>query len=310
MRKLLLLPLVVLVVNAAAFSYAVWGTYAQRMQNPYGTRVPPPDVWGEYAGYVSGWGRLDFGILPVSTEPGLAGVVLQDLAHSVILAGAAFLLATGVGLSLGVAGARFQPPGVAPWLTALTGLGLALPGFYIGVLIFTALISTAMSGTSLVPIGGFGLDTRLLLPAIALGLRPMMQIASVTARLLAGEAEQPYVVTARSVGNPWRRVRWRHVLRNALSGIVLTIAATARFSLVELTLIETLFRWPGVGLRLAQTLVAPTIGNVGGPQFEAYFLYPPLVAALAVLFAVAFLMTDVLASLIVRQLDPRLRAAA
>jgi peptide/nickel transport system permease protein len=265
-----------------------------------------------YAGYAQGLLRLDFGQLPVGADQPVLEALAQAAQASLGLLAVALGLGVLAGLALGLAAVRVEPAGVAPWLAPLATLGLAMPSFYLGTLFIAASVYLLLRGVEAfpLPLSGFGWDLHLVLPALALMLRPAMQIAQITASLLADEMRKQYVVTARSVGNTWRRIRRRHALRNVVAPVLLTIAGTFRLSLGELVLVEWLFNWPGLGRLLAQTLVAPDFAApgalTGGGQF---FLNPPLLAALLTVFALAFLLADALASSLARSADPRLRAA-
>jgi ABC-type dipeptide/oligopeptide/nickel transport system permease component len=106
-----------------------------------------------------------------------------------------------------------------------------------------------------------------------------------------------YVVAARSFGHTWRAIRWDKALRNILAPVLMTIAGSFRLLMTELVLVEWLFGWPGLGRMLVQTLVPPRMSTPGGlPDTSAFLLYPPLVAALLVVFALLFLLADTLAS--------------
>ncbi len=311
-RRLIAGLAVLLLANFLGFAYAHAAQYAQQLQNPFGTRAQPPQILALYGDYARGLAGLDLGSLPVGAGVPV-GQALQDAAQaSAGLLAIAVGLSLGLGLGLGLAAARMEPPQVATWLAPLAALGLATPSFYIGTLALAASLLLVLRGLGQppLPVSGFGWDAHLVLPVLALVLRPTAQIASVTASLLTDEIRRQYVVTARSVGNTWRRIRWRHAWRNIVAPVALTIAGAFRFVVGELVLVEWLFAWPGLGRLLAQALVAPNLaapGSLGGGG--AFFLNPPLLAALMTVLALAFLVADALASGLARAADPRLRLA-
>lgn len=299
-----------LAVNFIGFAYAEGARYIQALQNPYGTRSAPPDILALYGAYAAGLTRLDLGHFGGGLGQGVGAALLSAAAASGGLLILAAGLSVGLGLLLGLAAVRVEPPGVAGWLTPAVSLGLAMPSFYLGTLFLAVAAYWLTRGLAEfpVPLAGFGWDAHLVLPTVALTLRPAAQIAQVTAGLLSGEMRRQYVVTARSVGNTWRRIRWRHVLRNVWAPVLLTIAGALRLSMGELVLVEWLFAWPGLGRLLAQTLLAPNIAAPGALSGGGqYFLNPALLAALLVVFALAFLLTDGAASALARLADPRFR---
>ncbi len=312
-RRLFLIPLALVFINFAAFAYTHLALYVQQASNPYGTLAERPGVLALYVEYAQHLLRGDFGQMPQqgTPEPLMAGLARAAGASAGLLT-LAFTLSAGLGLALGLASVRINPTRIAPWLAPLATLGLSMPSFYIGTLFLALVVWLALHGVKNfpLPLSGSGWDAHLILPTLALMLRPTMQIAQVTAGLLADELDKQYVVTARSVGNTWRVIRWKHTLRNILAAVTLTIAGAFRLSLGELVLVEWLFSWPGLGRLLAFTLIAPNIaapGLVGGGGH--YFLDATLTPALITLFALIFLLADALASLLVRAADPRLRAA-
>jgi ABC-type dipeptide/oligopeptide/nickel transport system permease subunit len=160
----------------------------------------------------------------------------------------------------------------------------------------------------LVPLSGFGWDRHLILPTLALLAWPTVRIAQVTAGTLETELGKRYIRTARSVGHLWGVIRRRHAMRNILVPVVLSIAAAARLLMGELILIEWLFKWPGLGNLFAQALVPAQI--VGRGQGDSMlFLNPPVVATVLTVFAALFLVIDLIARVLVRVFDPRLRAS-
>jgi ABC-type dipeptide/oligopeptide/nickel transport system permease component len=133
-----------------------------------------------------------------------------------------------------------------------------------------------------------------------------VQIAQVTANLMVGELGKQYVIAARSFGHTWHDIRWRQAMRNILSAVILTIASTFRMLVGELIVVEWLFNWPGLGRLLASTLVPGKLSsNLGA---SSLFLDPPTVAIDIAIIAALFLLTDLFASVMVRIVDPRLRA--
>jgi peptide/nickel transport system permease protein len=213
------------------------------------------------------------------------------------------------GLLLGLLAVRNQPPGVRGWMSFISTIGLSMPSFYIGslsilVIVFVILLHGPNS-ESLIPIRGFGWDNHLILPVLALMLRPMVQIAQVTANMLVGELGKQYIIAARSFGHTWHEIRWRQAMRNVIAPIILSIASSFRLLVGELIVVEWLFNWHGLGNLLASTLVPNVLSiNLGA---NPLFLDPPIVSGDIAIIGALFLVTDLLTSIAVRTFDPRLR---
>jgi ABC-type dipeptide/oligopeptide/nickel transport system permease component len=313
LRRLVIILAALVAVNFLGFAYALIAQRVHQAQNPFGSGVEGwPPIWPLYMEYVGGILRGDFGNMPIGLAESMVGALIKASGASLGLLGLAFTFSLVLGLLLGVLAVRANPARVSGWLVPLSTAGLALPSFYIGTVFIVAMIyyllGQGKGAPPPLPLQGFGWDLHLVLPTLALMVRPTMQIAQVTAGLLSGELDKQYVTAARSRGNSWGRALWRHALRNVLAPVVLTVAGSFRLLVGELVLVEWLFGWPGLGRLLAFSLIAPRLAGPSAVFTGIYFLHPPLVAALLTVFTFIFLLADTLASLIARAYDPRLRA--
>ena len=312
LRRLAIIPPALLLINFAGFAYAHLVRPIRAARSPYLRLLPETEpLLPTYAAYLQNVLHFDFGAIPGSQEP-IATTISRAGTASLGLLALALALSTVLGLLLGFWATRSNPPGVSRWLPPLSTVGLAMPSFYIGILCIVASISYIFwrgAGTEIpFPIQGFGWDRHLVLPTLALMARPTVQIAQMTSELLAGELRKQYIVTARSVGVPWLFVRWRHALRNILAPVILTIAGSLRLLVGELVVVENLFAWPGLGRLLAWTLIPGRVSGGGASLGAIMFLDPPVIAAVLTAIAGFFLLADFAASVLVRAVDPRLRA--
>lgn len=313
LRRLLLLPVILVVLNLAGFTYASLAQRNQSAQSAFGMRqVEEPPLWDQYRVYLEGVFQGDLGSMPVGTNLGVGPFVWNALWPSVGLFILAFLLSLLVGLPLGRAAVRVDPPEVRSWLPLLSTIGLAMPGFYVGTLLVSLLLIQAIQSDSraILPVAGYGWDLHLVLPVIALAIRPAMQVARVSAGLLSEELSKRYVTSARGFGHTWKTILNRKALKNVLAPLFLAVSSAFRLTVAELVLVEYLFDWPGIGRMLARTLVPPsTVSPSGGLDLTVYFLHPPLLALLLPIFGVVFYLVDTIASSSARQIDPRLGGA-
>ena len=104
--------------------------------------------------------------------------------------------------------------------------------------------------------------------------------------------ESDYVLMARLKGVPWRQIVWRHVLPNSLLPAISVIGLTIAWLLGGVVIVESVFNYPGLG-RLA-------VDAVGDRDL-------PLVQAIALLFGIIYVITNLAADLIALLLNPRLR---
>jgi ABC-type dipeptide/oligopeptide/nickel transport system permease component len=313
LRRLAILPIALVLIHFLGFTYAYVARPIRAARTPYlREQVSNPEPLLEtYTHHIQ---DIFNGSLfrPPEIGPQI-GSFAQDLERAFIaslgLMAIAISLSIFLGMVLGLLAVRNQPPGVRGWLIPLSTVGLAMPSFYIGSLSVLAIvylvISRGPNSEGPFPIRGFGWDNHLILPVLALMLRPTVQIAQVTAGLLAGELGKQYIIASRSFGHTWRDIRWRQAMRNILAPVILSIAGSFRLLVGELVVVEWLFNWPGLGRLLASTLVPGQLSTNLGTT--AFFLDPPTVAAVITVIAALFLITDLLASFLVRFFDPRLR---
>lgn len=314
LRRLAIIPLALILIHFLGFSYAYIARPIRAARTPYlreqvENPLPLLETYQQHIQEIFKGSLLQ----PLEEGPQI-GSFAQDLWKSFIaslgLLVIALVLSILLGLALGLLAVRNQPPGLRGWFTPFTSLGLAMPSFYIGSLSILAIVFLSMANGAtdeiLIPIRGYGWDSHLILPVFALMLFPTVQIAQVTANLLVGELGKQYVIVARSFGHTWHDIRWRQAMRNIISAVILTIAKTFRILVGELVVVEWLFNWPGLGRLLASTLVPGVLStNLG---VSGLFLNPPTVAFDIVIIAALFLLTDLIATVIVRTIDPRLRA--
>lgn len=203
----------------------------------------------QYVAWVGNVARGDFGTTttgaPVRAELARAFVVTVELALL------ALFLAVLFGVPLGaVAGAN-----VGGWPDRVVSLlslgGLAVPGFWVG----TLLVLVFALGAGWLPSGGFvALATdpaenlrHLILPAVALAVPICAVLVRTTRAQVAAVLSQPYVRTARAKGLTRTAVFFRHVLRNALPGVLTVLGVQAGWLLAGSAVIEALFSVPGLG---------------------------------------------------------------
>jgi peptide/nickel transport system permease protein len=311
LRRLLIIPIALVFVNFVGFAFAHVTFQLQQLQTVYGTgKEGITPVWPEYVRYANGVLQGNFGKMPIGIDEPILETLGRASVASLGLVTLAFVISTILGLALGLAAVRVDPPQTMHWLALTSTVGLAMPSFYIGTLLVSALLAGVLNDkvAAFLPVAGFGWDNHLILPVVALVIRPAMQIAQVSANLLSGELGKRYIVAARSFGHTWRAIRWDKALRNVLAPLILTLAGSFRLLMAEMVIVEWLFSWPGLGRLLVLTLVPPNLSNPAGMvNISAYFLNPALVAGLLTVFSLLFLLADLFASSTARLIDPRLR---
>lgn len=238
------------------------------------------------------WGMSVAGSVTYVAVP-VAEVVPSVLVKSLGLLAAALGLATVVGVGLGVWSARRRHSGLSLAMLMASTIGVSLPSFLAALLLQLAAIRwTRTTGQSLLPVGGFGWDRHIILPALVLAARPVAQIARMSFVGVGQVLDEDYVRTARSKGLSQRTVMVRHVMGNAAIPILTTVGVSLRFALSSLPVVELFFGWTGIGYTLLKA-IARRDDN--------------LTVALVLCLGALFILVNLLLELVYRVIDPRLR---
>jgi peptide/nickel transport system permease protein len=184
-------------------------------------------------------------------------ILLEALPGTILLSLAAMLLATVLGIGLGVLAAIKKDTWMDTTAIFTSVLGISAPSFFMGIVIayvfgfvlsgFTGLHMTgSLYDTD--PFAGRQLELQnLLLPAITLGIRPLAIIAQLTRGSLLDTLDQDYIRTAYAKGLPARKVVWKHGLRNALNPVITAITGWFAELLAGAFFVEYIFGWKGIG---------------------------------------------------------------
>jgi peptide/nickel transport system permease protein len=303
LRRITIFPITLLIANFIGFAFAFTTAPIVASSNPYAAEASElPPILPIYFDYLLNVFKGDFGNT-FTNEPVMETISRFGTA-SLGLIGIAMTISIIIGILLGRLAVRQSKSGVASWLTLISTIGLALPSFYIAILliaIFVLITIYVMSSTAPpIPFQGFGWDAHLILPVLTLTIQPTVKIAQVTAGLLSEEMGKQYVTAAMSFGHPFQIIKRKFAFRSILAPVVLTIAAALRIMIAELIIIERLFNWPGMG-RLISTLLSRHSASDD-------LLSPPMIAAILTVLVGTFLMIDFIATFISRLIDPRLRS--
>ena len=182
-------------------------------------------------------------------------VLADAYPKSMVLIGLAVIIATGLGMLVGIAASATSSRSIRGALLSLTVVAISTPSFLLAVLLIL-LSATMVSryGVRLWPSFGFGWDDHLILPVIVLAARPFAQIANITYVAMDETLGSDYIRTARSKGLRESLILFRHALGNAAVPIIGAIAAALSIGLSTLPVVEVFFSWPGIGFSLLQAI--------------------------------------------------------
>ncbi len=185
-------------------------------------------------------------------------LIAERLQVSAPLALMAMILSLLIALPVGVLAASRRGSIVDTALNALMQVGVALPNFWIGLLLIlvfsTQLHWFAAGGFVGWDAGFFPALKGLLLPAIALAAPQAAIIARVLRTSLLETMNEDYVRTARAKGLSWRQSLWRHALRNAMIPVLTIVGLQLPFLLAGGIIIENVFSLPGIGRLVFQAI--------------------------------------------------------
>jgi peptide/nickel transport system permease protein len=233
----------------------------------------------------------------------VGSVIMEALPGTLLLAVAAMLIATVLGISLGVMAALHKDTALDASALFASILGISAPSFFMAIAIAYLFGFVLSDYTGLHMTGSwFDLDTttgekyltlsNLILPAITLGIRPLAIIMQLTRASLLDVLQQDYIRTAMAKGLSPKIVVWKHALRNALNPVITAITGWFAELLAGAFFVEYIFGWKGLGKLTVDALEK---------------LDFPIVMGAVLVAACFFVLVNLLADLLYGLIDPRAR---
>lgn len=274
-----------------------------QLRRLYGLDDPLPL---KYAKWATSALRGDFGYSQKYKQP-VAELIAPRLNNTLILAGAAMIIAVMASVLLGIYSATHQySPG--DYVTmCLTFIGFSVPSFWLGLMLIilfgVTLGALPTGGAYTLAVGGQSgsvwselLDRarHLILPVSVLAFHSMAEFTRYIRSSMLDVVVQDYVRTARAKGMPERVVLGKHALKNAVIPFV-TVAAWSLPRLLGGSIaIETVFTYPGIGRLLYDAVLAADFN---------------LAVVLVMLMAVFVVAANLVADILYAYLDPRIQYA-
>ncbi|MEG0775937.1 MAG: ABC transporter permease [Raoultibacter sp.] len=296
---------VVLGEHATAEAMAAW-----RMDN--GLSDP---IWQQFINFIGGALQGNLGTSYYSHQA-VTQEIMTRFPATAELAICAIIVATLVGVTLGVVAAVKKNKAADHIGMFIALIGVSMPIFWSGILLIIlfsgvlhVLPSSGRVSPMLQPTGGTGffiIDTiaqgnwmalgdvlsHLILPTLALSLYSMAIITRMTRSSMLDTLSEDYVRTARAKGLTNRAVNIKHALRNAMLPVSTVIGLQFGSLLGGALLTETVFSWPGIGKF--------TVDCVLKSDF-------PVVQGVVLLIAVIFVIMNLLVDIVYAYLDPRIK---
>ncbi|MCB0507312.1 MAG: ABC transporter permease [Bacteroidetes bacterium] len=236
------------------------------------------------------------------TKENVSDILKRALPQTIILAFAAMFIASIVGIFLGVIAAVKQHSWFDNIAMSLSVLGISVPSYFSAIVLgyFFGIVLHQYTGLDqtggLTIIDDYGNEVlmlkNLILPAFALGSRPIGIIFQLTRSAMLDVLSQDFIRTAKAKGLSNLKVLFKHALRNALNPVVTAISGWFASLLAGSFFVEVIFDIKGLGYTAVDAL----------QKFD----FP--VAMGSVLFtAFVFIIMNILVDILYAVLDPRIR---
>lgn len=292
----------ILAVSLGIVFFAFFGMrMARNSTSPAPSYNPLPAAeyaWTSTLDYVGNLVRGNMGTIAVrsgrsSRQVSVAQTIGDTYPKSMGLLLIALLVAALIGIPVGVFAAIHRRSPVSLGTMTATLIGVSVPSFFAAALLQIAEIYWfRATGVRLVPVGGFGWDAHLVIPALVLAARPLAHLARIAYMTFSDILEQDYIRTAHAKGLYDTMVTRGHAYPNAAVPILTALGVSLRFSLGSLPVVEYFLGWPGIGAALLDAI--RNRQDVG-------------VAGMALVIGLTFMLMNLILDVAYQYVDPRLK---
>lgn len=231
----------------------------------------------------------NFGVSFETRQP-VTSMIAKQAAATVELAAAALALTAVFGTALGTLSARFRDSWVDSTIRVFSLLGTSMPTFLTGPLLILLFSFTF----HLFPSTGSGSLAQLVLPAVSLAIVTSGFVVRLVRNSMVEVMGQEFVTALEARGANPLNIWIRHILRNALMPAVTILGVQLGGLLSGAVIVESIFSRQGLG-----TLLVNGISN------KDY----PMVQAIVLIVACAYVTINILVDISYAYLDPRVRTA-
>jgi ABC-type dipeptide/oligopeptide/nickel transport system permease component len=249
----------------------------------------------QYAYYVKGVFTFDLGPSMSQRSRTVNDVVKDGFPRSLKLGLLAYFWAIVFGVPAGIM-AALRPNSIFDYFAMFfSSIGFALPSFFVAtLLIYYVAVKGGIVPTNGWPVSFWSLDSRVILPSVALGLFPMAYFARLVRGSMLETMQQDYVRTAKAKGLRYHRIVGLHVLRNSLIPAVTATAPLLGLIITGTFVIEFIFSIPGIGRYF--------INSVSNRDYS-------VVMGITVLTSMIIVVANLFVDIMYGVLDPRTREA-
>jgi len=238
------------------------------------------------------------------TKREVSTILSQTIPNTFVLAATAMLVATLIGVLLGVLSAVHKNSWIDHAANSFAILGISAPSFFAGIIIawFFGFVLAPYTGLNMSgslysydPFKGEILTLKnLILPVITLSLRPLAIIVQLTRSAMLDILGQDYIRTARAKGLSRNAVIYKHALKNALNPVITAISGWFASLLAGSFFVEYIFGYNGLGRTTVKALEMSDF---------------PVVMGSILFIALVFVIINILVDVLYAFADPRVKLA-
>ncbi len=236
------------------------------------------------------------------TKRRVSDIIIETLPETAVLAFTSIVIASIVGIFLGIISAIKRNTIYDRLSLVLAVLGMAAPSFFVGLIIAWLFGYVLKDYTGLSPTGSlYDIDVwdgeklklkNLILPSITLGIRPLAIVVQLMRSSLLDVMGQDYIRTAKAKGLTTYAIIIKHALKNALNPVVTAISGWFAGLMAGAVFVEYIFSWKGIGYEVFEALTKNDL---------------PVVMGATLIFATIFVVTNIFVDIAYGVLDPRVR---
>jgi len=215
-------------------------------------------------------------------------LIAENLPHSLLLGGLAFVFSAVVGVLAGAVAATFRDSALDRGVMAFILLGSTLPSFWLGLLLMLVFAVQL----EWLPVSGARSWSALVLPVVTIGLHGVALVARVTRAAMLDVGRRDFVLMLHAKGLSHSQIQWRHVLRHALLPVVTILSLRIGWIVGGAVTIEFVFARPGLG-----SLLITAINQRDYPVVQGCLL----------MLAMAVMLGTLLGDVVQAAMDPRVR---
>ena len=238
--------------------------------------------------------QTDFG-RSLANKREISELLDTRLWNTLFLAAVAAVIAVPLALTLGILAALYRNSFYDRAVNVVTLSSISFPEFFISyilILFLSVTLGIFPSISNINPDLSFGERIyRCILPALALTLVVVAHMMRMTRAAIINLLARPYIEMARLKGLRPGRIILKHALPNALAPIINVIAINLAYLVVGVVVVEVVFVYPGLGQLMVDSVSKRDI---------------PVVQACSLIFAMTYILLNLLADVLSILSNPRL----